>query len=139
METGTEHRPPAWARIWLRAAAIYNVLWGAAVVLFPNLLFTLCGMAPPNYPEIWQCVGMIVGVYGLGYWIAAGDSRRHWPIVLVGFLGKAFGPIGFAMSIIKGSLPPAFALTTVTNDLIWLIPFALILKDAYTSERSKSS
>lgn len=139
METGTEQRPPAWARTWLRAAAIYNVLWGAAVVLFPNLLFTLCGMAPPNYPEIWQCVGMIVGVYGLGYWIAAEDSRRHWPIVLVGFLGKAFGPIGFAMSIAKGSLPPAFALTTVTNDLIWLIPFALILKDAYTSERSKSS
>lgn len=139
METSTEQRQPAWARTWLRAAALYNVLWGAAVVLFPNLLFTLCGMAPPNYPEIWQCVGMIVGVYGLGYWIAAGDSRRHWPIVLVGFLGKAFGPIGFAMSIAKGSLPPAFALTTVTNDLIWLLPFALILKDAYKSERSKSS
>ena len=40
-------------------------------------------------------MGMIVGVYGIGYLIAARDPRTHWPIVLVGLLGKVFGPIGF--------------------------------------------
>lgn len=125
----------SFAQKWLRAAAIYNVLWGGFVVLLPNQIFDWCGMAHPNYPEIWQCVGMIVGVYGVGYWIAANDSRRHWPIVFVGFLGKAFGPLGFLMSIAKGTLPPAFAITTITNDLIWLIPFAMILKDAFRHER----
>jgi ligand-binding SRPBCC domain-containing protein len=123
--------PPRWATGCLRAAAVYNLAWGAVTIAFPNLLFDLTGAARPNYPEIWQCVGMIVGVYGVGYWAAAADPRRHWPIVLVGFLGKLFGPVGFAVALAKGTFPPAFGLTILTNDLIWWVPFALILWDAF--------
>jgi peroxiredoxin len=76
---------------------------------------------------------MIVGVYGVGYLIAAGDHRRHWPIVLVGLLGKILGPIGFAWSLADGSFPPSLGLTILTNDLIWWVPFAMILWDAARS------
>lgn len=117
---------------WLKAAAIYNLLWGAVVVLFPHLIFDLVGATRPNYPEIWQCVGMIVGVYGIGYWVAARDPIRHWPIVLVGLLGKIFGPIGFIQAVfISKTFPIGFGWTILTNDLIWWIPFALILKKAF--------
>ena len=61
---------------------------------------------------------MIVGVYGLGYAIAMSDPIRHWPIVLVGLLGKLFGPIGFNWAASKGELPWNAGLTIVTNDLI---------------------
>ena len=44
----------------------------------------------PRYPQIWQCVGMIVGVYGVGYLVAASDPLRHWPIVLVGMRQGAY-------------------------------------------------
>ena len=88
-------------------------------------------MEIPRYPMIWQCVGMIVGVYGIGYWIAASDPMRHWPITLVGFLGKIFGPIGFAYYLIQGAFPLIFGLTIMTNDLLWWIPFGLILKMAW--------
>jgi hypothetical protein len=111
----------------LRAAAVYNIVFGTAVVLFPMVFFQVAGLPEPNYPEIWQCVGMIVGVYGVGYWIAAGDPMRHWPIVLVGFLGKVFGPIGFLQAAAQGRFPWVFGWINVTNDLIWWIPFALIL------------
>lgn len=134
----TTHDPtatPAWARVWLRAAAVYNLVWGAGVIAFPHLLFDLCGMPRSNYPEIWQCVGMIVGVYGVGYWVSAADPRRHWPVVLVGFLGKLFGPAGFAVAVARGVFPPAFGLTILTNDLIWWLPFALILWDAFVYRR----
>ena len=114
-------------RIVLLAAAVYNVLWGAFVVLFPFALFRVLEMELPNYPQIWQCVGMIVGVYGVGYAAAALDPLRHWPIVLVGLLGKIFGPIGFLFAAVRGELPPSFGLTLLTNDLIWWAPFALIL------------
>jgi len=70
---------------------------------------------------------MIVGVYGIGYWFAADDFRRHWPIVLVGFLGKILGPIGFLQSAITGVLPWSWGLTILTNDLIWWIPFGGML------------
>ncbi len=126
---------PTWAKIWLRAAGVYNLLWGAVIIAFPHLLFDLCGMPRLNYPEIWQCVGMIVGVYGVGYWVAASDPRRHWPIVLVGFLGKLFGPVGFAVAVARGVFPPSFGLTILTNDLIWWVPFALILWDAFVYRR----
>ena len=121
---------PAWGRAWLRAAGIYNVAWGAFVILAPHAMFDAFGMQRLNYPEIWQCVGMIVGVYGVGYWIAASDSRRHWPIVLVGLLGKLLGPLGFAAALARGVFPPQFGLTILTNDLVWWIPFGMLLWDA---------
>jgi hypothetical protein len=122
---------PTWPRFILRLAAIYNLLWGAWVILFPNQLFDWTGIARPNYPGIWQCVGMIVGVYGVGYWFAASDFRRHWPIVLVGFLGKVFGPIGFIQSAITGALPWSWGATILTNDLIWWVPFGAMLYLAF--------
>jgi ligand-binding SRPBCC domain-containing protein len=67
--------------------------------------------------------------------VAAGDPRRHWPIVLVGFLGKLFGPVGFAVAVARGVFPPAFGLTILTNDLIWWLPFALMLWDAFVYRR----
>ena len=119
----------------LKAAAVYNLVWGAVAIAFPMLLFKLVGMDPlPNYPELWQCIGMIVGVYGIGYWIASSDPVRHWPIVLVGLLGKIFGPIGFVQAVLADRFPLAMGLTILTNDLIWWVPFSLILLNAKHQE-----
>jgi len=119
--------PIPWMRTTLRAAGIYNVSWGALAILFPHHFFSLFGLASPAYPELWQCIGMIVGVYGVGYWIAARNPLAHWPIVLVGLLGKIFGPIGFAQALIIGRFPLRFGVNILFNDLIWWIPFGLIL------------
>lgn len=115
----------------LKLAGIYNLVWGAWVVLFPHMLFDLVGIPRLNYPEIWQCVGMIVGVYGVGYYIAASDPIKHFPIVLVGFLGKIFGPIGFLQALYLGKFPISFGIVIIFNDLIWWIPFFLILKEKF--------
>jgi len=120
----------------LLAAGLYNVSWGAWAVLFPSAIFSWLDMPQPNYPQFWQCIGMIVGVYGVGYAIAAFDPVRHWPIVLVGFLGKVFGPLGMVQALWSGQLPWGFALNCVTNDLIWWVPFFLILKHAWDEFQS---
>jgi small multidrug resistance pump len=120
----------------LKLAAIYNILWGSIVILFPHLFFDLAGMERTNYPEIWQCVGMIVGVYGVGYWLAAQDSVKHYPIVLVGFLGKILGPIGFAQALITGRFPFAFGIIILFNDLIWWVPFYKLLKQKYRRDKT---
>ena len=130
--TGASSAPSGWMTLTLRAAAIYNILWGAWCIFFPGHLWELMGLAQPNYPFLWQCIGMIVGVYGVGYWIAAKNPATHWPIVLVGLLGKIFGPIGFAQAyFIDQVLPLRFGWMLVTNDFIWWIPFVLILRHAY--------
>ncbi len=124
---------PRWMSPVLYAAGIYNIVWGAVVVVFPLAFFRWADAVPPNYPQIWQCLGMVVGVYGIGYALAARDPFRHWPIVLVGFLGKLFGPIGFLQTASSGAWPWRMGWINITNDLIWLVPFALILWRAYQS------
>lgn len=120
----------------LQLAAIYNILWGTLVILFPNQFFDLFRMERPNYPEIWQCVGMIVGVYGVGYWLAAKDPLKHSPIVLVGLLGKIFGPIGFLQALINQRFPLEFGVNILFNDVIWWIPFYMILKQKYHRDKT---
>jgi len=119
-----------WKYYSLKAAGVYNVVWGLWILLFPQAFFHLFNMPEINYPEIWQSVGMIVGVYGLGYWIAADDYVKHWPVLLVGFLGKFFGPIGAAWNIYQGKLPVEFLWINVFNDLIWLPVFVIVLLEA---------
>lgn len=121
----------SWMRFVLWAAGAYNLVWGMAVVLFPQAPFGWLGLPYPNYVEIWQCLGMVVGVYGVGYLIASFDPLRHWPMILVGLLGKVLVPIGFAWAASKGSLPWTAGWTIVTNDLIWWVPFGLILNATY--------
>jgi peroxiredoxin len=131
MQHSAKITAPAWAKNALYAAAIYNLIWGAIVIVAPLAIFRWAAMEEPRYPQIWQCVGMIVGVYGVGYWIAARDPFRHWPIILVGFLGKILGPIGFLDAALKGTLPWAWGATIITNDLIWWVPFASLLYLAF--------
>lgn len=127
---------PRWMTRWLIAAGIYNLLWGASVVLAPGAVFDLANLEPPRYPAIWQCVGMIVGVYGVGYLAAARDPLRHWPIVLVGLLGKIFGPIGFVWAASRGELPWSFGWTIITNDVLWWAPFTIMLIRARAGRRA---
>lgn len=124
-------------KITLQLAAIYNVLWGAWVVLFPTQFFQFVGMEIPNQLLIWQGMGMVIGVYGLGYWWASYNPMRHWPIVMVGFLGKIFGPIGFIGNYMEGKVPFEFFYTLITNDFIWWIPFGYIIYKVHTEYKWK--
>ena len=126
-----------WMGIVLKLAGIYNLAFGAWVVLAPEQAFRLFEMVPPTYPFLWQCIGMIVGVYGLGYLAAAGDPLRHWPIVMVGLLGKIFGPIGFLQAAMAGTITWSFGYLIITNDLIWWLPFTAMLWAAWQTRRTQ--
>jgi small multidrug resistance pump len=130
---------PVWMTWVLRIAGVYNLAWGLLVVLAPTFSFHWSGLEitgkPLDYPQLWQCIGMIVGVYGIGYILAAHDPMTHWPIVFVGFLGKVFGPIGYVYGVIIGQTPPELIVTNFFNDLIWWVPFGIILYRAYEQRR----
>ena len=133
--TETERSTPRWMRVVMAAAAVYTALWGAWVIIWPGAIFHWLALPEPRYPMIWQCVGMIVGTYAIGYAIAAVDPIRWWPLVLVGLVGKLAGPVGFVQAAGAGELPWSFGWVIVTNDLIWWVPFALILRAAWGAHR----
>ena len=109
-------------RRMFRVAGVYNICWGAIVALFPNLLFDLFHIPRINYPFVMAGLGMCIGLYGYGYWVVADDLRRYPQLVVLGFLGKAIGPIGWAWTVYTTDLPLRTMWTNVFNDFIWL-PF----------------
>ena len=53
-------------RWWFYGAAVYNAVWGAAVVLFPDTLLRVAGMNTSGAVPLVQVIGMMVGVYAYG-------------------------------------------------------------------------
>lgn len=113
-------------RIAFATAGIYNLAFGLWAGFWPLAFFQLFEIAPPRYPGIWACLGMVVGVYGLLYLHAAWKLETAWPIIAVGFLGKVLGPIGMVTSF-SDEWPRRLGMMCVYNDLIWWLPFGLFL------------
>ena len=124
-----------WHRGVFVAAGIYNVSWGLWSVADPQWLFRFSGMPDANHPAIFACLGMVVGLYGVLYLEVARRPERGWLIAAVGLTGKLLGPIGMLWQIQRGGWPLSAFVLCVTNDLVWWMPFALYLRDAWPAFR----
>jgi hypothetical protein len=114
-------------RLIFALAAIYNIVFGLWACFWPRAFFTSLEMALPNYPGLWQCLGMVVGLYGVLYASAARRLGQAKLIIAVGLAGKILGPIGLWMTIQSGEWPLRSFSLVVFNDLIWWLPFTLFL------------
>ena len=54
-------------RIVFILAGGYNLAWGTYAVLDPQWLFRFAGLPLQNYPQIFACLGMLVGL-GCSTW-----------------------------------------------------------------------
>jgi len=126
------------SKIILLLAAIYNIFWGIVISLFPRIiLFDSCDSV--FVIIILQCIGMLVGVYGIAYYFASLDPARYWPLILVGLIGKVLGPIGSLFYIFTVQLDPSFFWVNVFNDIIWMYPFGWVLYQVYKKNKRKDS
>jgi len=121
------------------AAGAYNIAWGAYAAVDPQWLFRFAGMPPQNYPEIFACLGMVVGLYGIVYLEIARVPERGFLYAAIGLAGKILGPIGWLMLVIRGQWPMSTVVLCATNDLIWWVPFALYLYDARPARGVRSA
>ncbi len=117
-------------RPWFYAAAAYNFAWGGIAILWPSLFFRVLRMPPPHELAIWQALGMMVVVYAPAYWWVARDPVGHRHLVVIAFLGKVLGPLGFLWALSAQTLPLVFGLTILTNDCFWWPAFAAFLVKA---------
>jgi hypothetical protein len=125
----------AWHRRVFVAAGAYNIVWGLYSALDPQWLFRFTGMPPLNQPAIFQCLAMVIGLYGVLYLEVARRPERGWLIAAVGLAGKVLGPAGLAVQIARGLWPPSSVVLCVTNDFVWWVPFGLYLRDAWPEFR----
>jgi peroxiredoxin len=120
-----------WIKTLLNTAGIYHIIWGLSVILFPTFYFDLIQIPHPNYIELWQWMGLISGVFGIGFIIISANPMLHWPLIFVGFLLKTCSIIGFIIGYLKGHLIASVFNMNILNDLIWVIPFGIILYRVY--------
>jgi len=133
-----------WASFILFLATVYNLVWGAVISLKPELLYF--NEIPSNYDLILaRCIGMLVGLYGVAYYVSSKNPTKYASLILIGLIGKILGPIGAIFYVIKGQLSIDFLLINIFNDFIWWIPFGWILfqvykgKFAYPNDSSEQS
>ena len=116
-------------RAWFRAAAVYNLAWGAAVIAFPVQLSRLAGLDITGVTPLVQVIGMMVGVYAIGYWLLACDPLRYSGLIWVALAGKTLGPAGFLYYALTGTLPWTFGWTCLFNDIIrWPVFWSFALR-----------
>jgi hypothetical protein len=123
-------------RVTFLAAGIYNLGWGLGSALDPQWLFRFAGMEPARYPEVFACLAMVVGIYGLLYLEVARRPEQGGAIAAVGLLGKLLGPVGLAVLIAQGRWPVETVVLVLPNDVVWWIPFALYLADLGRARRA---
>jgi len=114
-------------RFAFSAAAAYNIAFGLWAAIFPHAFFDVFALDPPRYPDIWACLGMVVGLYGVGYAYAAWRLDRAFPFIAIGLAGKILGPIGWVIAFRSHELPWRTLPLIVFDDLLWWLPFALFL------------
>jgi hypothetical protein len=51
-------------------------------------------MPQENYPQVFACLGMVIGLYGVLYLEVARVPERGWVLAAVGLTGKVLGPLG---------------------------------------------
>ena len=118
-------------RITLLLAGVHAAIWGVWLIAAPWTFARWGGGSDPGHVWLWHCFGLMVAVLGAGYLIASGDPLRHWPVVLMG-LGAKLGVVYMVEIAVKsGQIMRETGYFVAGNELIWALPFALILGSAH--------
>jgi small multidrug resistance pump len=125
-----------WHGIALLGAGFQCLVWGVYIILWPVSSSLAYGFArPPVELFLWQGTGLVIVLFGIGYVIASTNPLQHWLIVLIGLLGKSLGPVGMTWSVYHGQVSSRVLYLIPINDLVWLVPFGLILLEVRRSRR----
>jgi hypothetical protein len=120
-------------------AAIYHIIFGLLLVIFTNAIFNFLGIPIPHIIELWQYLGAILSIFGIGYYIASFGPHSNWPIILVGFLCKIFGVIFFFKAYLFGTPSLNFFSLVFLVDVLWIFPFYYALIYAYETNSLEES
>lgn len=122
---------PRRSRPVLLAASATGVVLGSIVVALPVRSLAWAGLDQNAHPQTWQALGVLAAVWGVGYGLAASDPRRHWPLVLIGLLGKLLLPAALLGPLTEGGPNWRLATALLVHDLVWWVPFSMLLYAAF--------
>jgi len=126
-----KYKSPKWMSYVLKLAGVYSIFWGLFLLVFPNTFSQVINVNTPKYAEIWQCISIFSIVFGIGYLIASTNPVKHYVIILIGFLTKLLLAFLSLKLFLFNGFSTNFIFHSIVTDVIWLLPFSFILKEAY--------
>jgi hypothetical protein len=109
----------------------YNLLAGVGMFAFYHEGYKLLGIVKPQLNLPIQLVGVLVGLFGVGYWLVAAKPVENRNLLMLGFWSKALGSLLGLYYVAVGKLPPLFLVILFFSDIVYLPPFVAILRRLY--------
>jgi hypothetical protein len=117
-----------WMRLLLRVASIYNLWAGLVMVVFYHEASKILGMPRPTPIMPFQLDGLLVGLFGVGYWLVASRPLENRNLLWLGFWSKLLGTVLCGYHVARGGLPFSFVPLVAISDAIYLPPFFIIAR-----------
>ena len=121
-----------WMRWLLRFTGCYNMLAGLTFLVFYHEAFKLMGLPKPQLLLPMQLVGVLVGLFGVGYLLVAANPIENRNVLMLGFWSKALGSLLGVGYVVLGKLPPIFIVVLFFADIMYLPPFLIIMRRLYS-------
>lgn len=112
-------------------AGLFSTGWGLLTIFCQPFLFRLSDMPGLHEAYIWRSSGILAFIMGTGYFFAAYNTFRYWPIVLMGLLTKILMPLSIFIAFREGEVTSEVFRAGITNHMIWWLPFSAILLRIY--------
>jgi hypothetical protein len=117
-----------WMKWLLRAAGTYNLLAGIDMLCLYHETYKLLQMEKPEVNLFIQLVGVLVALFGVGYWLVSLNPLENRNVLLLGLLSKLLGSILGVYYVAVGKLPLYFLAILLVSDIMWLPPFWMIYR-----------
>lgn len=105
-----------------KIAAIFNIAFGLTLLFEPLLFFKIFHIPQINYPFLVSLIGILISIYGYGYWVVCQNINKYPHIIVMGLLCKIVTTIGWIYHIYVGNIPLQTISINFISDIIW-IPF----------------
>jgi small multidrug resistance pump len=134
MPTNTPPGPAAerpllpWMKALLRFAAVFNISAGLHMIVMYHETYKMIGMNKPDVHFPIQLVGLLVALFGVGYYFVARHPVRNRQMLLLGFWSKFLGSCLGTVYVLLGKLPLRFVAVFFFADVIYLPFFYAILR-----------
>jgi hypothetical protein len=118
---------PSWVRPLFVIAALYDLVLGLVFTFAFRGIYSRFGIALPNHDAYVQLPGMLIAIFGLGFWFVAQDPVRQRTIIVLGVLLKlAFSGVVFYHRLFH-SIPDMWVPFAVI-DLLFMVGFLAALR-----------
>src|SRR5262245_61587374 len=97
-----------WMKFILRFVAVFNVLAGLHMIVGYHETYKLIGMPKPEIHFPIQLVGILVALFGVGYYMVARRPLENRNVLLLGFWSKLLGSCLGTYYVLSGKLPWRF-------------------------------